>query len=125
MNDDDLNRALRELPREAASSGFTRRVLARLDEAPRPIWRRPLVLAPMAAALVATLLTWSLTGHRKQERRARLAELRQEQQQLAAELAALKDQADSREVLYLGGDEGIDIVMDLARLAERRPGRDF
>lgn len=125
MNDDALNRALRELRREAASPGFTQRVLSRLDQAPRPLWRRPLVLAPAAAALVATLLTWSLSSHRQEQRRERLAELRREQQQLAAELAALKDQAGTRQVVYLGGNEGIDIVMDLARLAQRRPGRDF
>jgi len=52
---------------------------------------------------------------------ARLEELRQEQERLAVELATLKRlAAEPAPVVYLGGDEQTDVILDLGSLARRR-----
>jgi hypothetical protein len=52
----------------------------------------------------------------------RLAHLLEERRSLRAELAALQRQAAApRPVLYLGGNESVDLVVDLAEVARRRP----
>ncbi len=123
MNHDPLRDALRALPRERAGDGFGERLLARLDE---PVPRRPALARPfaLAAALCAALAAGWLWREQAldRQRRLRLSELKREQRALAAELAAIRQAADVAPVLYLGGDDRTDVVVDLARLAERRSG---
>ena len=178
MNDQELRRALRDLPRHGASDGFTRRTLARIegcaapdaaDGPPRPATWGPGRVAAAAALLVAAIGLLTLlpgpagksagdgrTGGRPAAsptspaspispisptsaastgRRADLRELRAERDRLAAELDELKRQLHAAPaagsnlrveptagdpVLYLGGDDRIDLVLDLGRLAAER-----
>lgn len=139
---DTLRQALRALPRARPSGGFTERVLERADVRRRSFLpsggalRRPtaavLGAATVAAALVAGALALAPPGPRteppaERERRARVETLEAERRLLASELDEIRRLASSlREpapVLYLGGDEEIDLVVDLDRLVrERSPG---
>jgi hypothetical protein len=120
MEDHDLGRILRELPREHAREGFTARVLADLDDAPgRPavsaIWRRPrLVFA--TAALVAVMASAGVLQYRADQRheeaRRLLRELRSEHDSLKHELESLS----TPPVVYIGGNEQVDLVVDLSRV---------
>jgi hypothetical protein len=132
---DSLAAALRALPRETAGAGFTARTLARLDRAPAAARRLP-PLAVAAAASLASLglgaLVWALVASgqvaglpdrpgSEPPRRARLEALETERALLAAELEEIRRlAAEPTPVLYLGGDDEIDLVLDLGRLAQQR-----
>lgn len=129
---DPLREALRSLPRARPADDFTDRVLERAGTArrrpPVPVPVRWAAAATLAAVVLASVLAWpgvagDPTGER--ERRARIEALEAERLRLAAELAEIRRLAASlREptpVLYLGGDEDVDLVIDLDRLARERP----
>jgi hypothetical protein len=125
MSEDPIGAALRNLPRERAGADFTARVLARLDH---PFRRRPrlaLRLALGAAALAAAVALPLAFDHSRPasrpDRAARLEALLREQERLVAEVEALKLLSEgSAPVVYLGGDEETDLLLDLDRLARRR-----
>ncbi len=125
MEDHNLGPMLRELPRESAREEFTSRVLARLDarEVQEPaMWRRPrLVFA--AAALVAVIASAGVfqafqyqAGRAEEIRRAEarrlLHELRSEHDNLKQEFESLS----APPVVYVGGNEQVDLVVDLSRV---------
>lgn len=125
MEDDRLEplRTLRALPRERVGTDFTARLLARLDDpAPR---RRPiaaLAVAAAAAALIIGIAAGPLRSGRGREGESRieaaearrlLEELRREHRALESEIEAL---AERPPVLYLGGDDEVDLVVDLSRV---------
>ena len=122
---------LRALPREGAGEGFTERVLARLDEPARgpaalPGSRSPWRLAAAAAlaALLLGALVWRLGGptpETEPARPGRLDALAAEHARLSAELHEIRRLAEEPvPVLYLGGDDEVELVLDLAELAEAR-----
>lgn len=124
MEDHRIGELLRELPRERARSGFTVRVLERLDagEAGRPALHWRPVAAFAAAALAAVAIPAGILMDRTADRKAIqaaearqiLEEIRAEHSRLAAELEGLAEPP----VLYLGGDENVDFVLDLRRVPE-------
>jgi len=125
--DDGLRETLRGLPVATPGPAFTARVLARLDRPPRA--RRAHVPAWVTAAATMAVLAgglWGVTAGRQawqQERRR--AALRAESAALARELAALHEEvAKPAPVLYLGGNEQVDVVLDLSSLpiAAAAPG---
>lgn len=134
-NHDAIREALRSLPRTRADDDFTERVLERIEgrgglRRPRvPVavrWATAATLA--AAAVLAGSISWSgAAGGRaaERERRTRIEALEAERLRLAAELEEIRRLASSlREpapVLYLGGDDEVDLVIDLDRLAQERP----
>ena len=127
VNNDDVGRLLRELPRQRASSGFTDRVMNAVSEdvtAP-PRWRLPLVAAA-AGLLVGTLVVGG--SHLVKPRAGavqveRVEELKNEFLELKGELEKLRSLAAELEpVLELGGTEDVDFVIDLQELADRGPG---
>jgi hypothetical protein len=126
MDSQRLDRALRALPPERARPDFTARVLARLDAPPRPR-RLPLALAGATAAALALALaaghvrSTAGTRERAAEARRLLEELRREHRALAHDLDAL---AEEPPVLYLGGDDELDLVLDLSRVPPARPEGD-
>ncbi len=138
MDDDRLKALLRDLPRAEARPGFNERVLGRLDrEGDRQDQDLVLVAPPRArfagwavaaAACAIAALTfggWRVEQGRERERqRARLELLREEQRALATELRRLREAAElPRSQVYLGGDENVDVVFDLAHpIAARNPG---
>ncbi|HEY0781802.1 MAG TPA: hypothetical protein VGE98_05045, partial [Thermoanaerobaculia bacterium] len=140
MEDQRLGEILRQLPRETARPGFTTRVLARLDgERPRrraPVHNGRLRFALAASALV--LVTVAAGRLRRDEPRptptpastaavapaavaqaqGTLRELRNEHDQLRRELEALRQPRGSApsSVLYVGGNDEMDLVIDLSRV---------
>ncbi len=118
MNDNDVRELLRGLPRARASSDFTSRVLARVEQpGRRPVWIA--AAAAAAAVLLVVGAAWRVEQTRRHDaRRAEVAALRSEADQLADELKQLRAQEQaSSPVLYLGGDDQVDVVLDLRRLA--------
>ena len=129
MEDQQLGRLLRDLPEERARPGFTTRVLARLDEPEperRPIaWWPRFALAGVPAALLAVGLSAGLLGGRPEslspdqaaEARQILEELRAEQERLEQDFQTLRGTEDGG-VIYLGGNEEIDLVVDMSNVPE-------
>lgn len=124
MEDHRLGDLLRELPREQACPGFTARVLENLDlPGPLPERARPrrtfrLALAGAAAAALLTAVSFGVLMDRRAESieaaRARqaLQEIRAEHGRLAQELEELSQPP----VVYIGGNEDVDLVLDLGKV---------
>lgn len=118
--EDRLERALRSLPRVAAGEEFTPRLVARFGRRPpRPAsWTRPLWVA---AALVAVLALSGVFGLRRQrlaerDYADRVERLRQETLRLSQDFSALRAMAaDAPPVLYLAGDDRVELVLDLGQ----------
>lgn len=130
MEDGRLDRLLKELPRIPASPGFTGRVLSRLDqpasERRRGRWgllwpRLALPAAALAVAFGAVAVTHQVRAERVRseaaEVRQLLDEIRHEHGRLEDDLREL-DHLAAEPVLYLGGDDDFDLVVDLARVPE-------
>ncbi len=128
---DLISDPLRELPREHARPGFTARVLAGLDAEPRQVAHWTFRLAPakpaiLAAALLAiavtagALIEWrgGVRAHRETvQARQTLEELRAEHGRLQQELRAISETTEPP-VVYLGGDEKVDYVLDLGKVRD-------
>ena len=132
MSDERLTRLLGALPRERAGDDFTPRVLARLaaaervrPAADRAAWLRWMALPVAAAVVLIALLARpepsSTPSAGAAEARRLLEEIRREHGRLEGELAALR-QARRSPVLYVGGDEEVDLVLDLGRVRELPEG---
>jgi hypothetical protein len=126
MEDQPIGQLLRELPAETARPGFTARVLTRLDQAEKP--ERAPALRPRlawAAALVAALgISAGMIGIRdrpaapdRTEARRILEELKVEHNRLEQDFQELREP-----VYYLGGNEEIDLVMNLSNVTEGSEG---
>jgi cytochrome c-type biogenesis protein CcmH/NrfG len=120
MEDQHLERLLKELPQEQARPGFTARVLARLDTAPpaRVRWQpRLTAVVAVAVALTVGLVYNSRLEAERAAKTARaeriLRELRAEHGRIKKELEALPEEPP---VLYLGGDKETDLVIDMNRV---------
>lgn len=121
MEDHRIGELLRELPRERARTGFTARVVRKLDapEAGRPALRWRPVAALTAALFAAAALSSGLLHERAESVRA--AEARQLLEEIRAEhgrLAREVEEMSEPPVIYLGGDEDVDFVVDLSRVPE-------
>lgn len=117
MEDHRLGDLLRELPREQARPGFTARVVNRLDAPERRRSIPRLALATVLAAVLAVTAGFLIDARREALESARaekaLAEIRAEHAQLEREVRELSDQPP---VVYLGGNEDIDLVLDLGKV---------
>jgi hypothetical protein len=121
MEDHRLGDLLRELPREQARPGFTARVLHRLDapERRRSIpWRIPRLALATALTIVLAVTAGLLIDarqHALESSRAEkaLAEIRAEHARLEQEVRELSAQPP---VVYLGGNEDVDLVLDLGKV---------
>lgn len=111
----ELDRLLADLPRECASPGFSRRVLAGRAAATRPGIARGWLLAAAAAAALGIVL-WLAPRPAPQPSLATTRALQEEHRLLVQELESLKASLrDSQEapLLYLAGSEELDLVLDL------------
>jgi allophanate hydrolase subunit 1 len=113
---------LRELPREHARPGFTARVLEQLEANPRKASRWSFRLAPampvatllVVAISAGALIEWQGKSQKHQEAVQALRELRAEHGRLEAELQEMSEPP----VVYLGGDEKVDYVLDLGKIRD-------
>lgn len=117
MEDHRLGDLLRELPRESARPGFTTRVLNRLEapERRRSMPRLALAGALAAVAIIAGVLVDARrdaleTVHARQA----LQEIRAEHGRLEREVHELSQPP----VVYLGGNENVDLVLDLGKVGK-------
>ena len=118
----DLGELLRELPREPASAGFTARVVARLprsEERPFPRQRFAVAMAALVVALGSAgvlrqqgLEREALRQARQAEARRTLREIRSEHERLTRQLHEMSQTG----VVYVGGNEDVDLVVDLSRV---------
>lgn len=124
MEDRQIRELIAELPRERARLGFTAAVLRRLAEPePQRVVRWPMAWAGATLLIAAVAAgSWGFGEWRQQREEAQarhlLEEIKVEHARLAREVRELQE--ESRPVLYLGGDESIDFVVDMSRV---RPGR--
>ena len=123
-HDDDLARlmrTLRELPREEASAAFVTHVMEAV-EPPRRSLGLP-AFGLLAATLLVALLAATLRpgAPAADTQRRALEDIVQEYSQLQAEWQALQGlRAAARPVVYLGGTDGTDLVLDLEQWARLR-----
>lgn len=116
-----LGQLLRELPQEQARPGFTARVLARLEAPPAPRMQKRWQPRLAAAVAITVALTSGLVYHSRMEaeRAARVARARQVLHELRAEHGRIKRELEDlpgSPVLYLGGDEETDLVVNMEQL---------
>jgi hypothetical protein len=122
-----LDALLGSLPRLRARPGFADEVLARAarrGEAGAERARRagrPRLRLAMAGALLAcggvVAGVWIQQATRRSEIAEEIATLKREHARLSSELSRLREQAGClRPVVYLGGDERADYVLDLRKL---------
>jgi len=125
-----LTEALANLPRQQPSQEFTDEVLEALDSR-SPGRRSPAgrLLGVTATTLVlASLLALGLGYHRQQaaERayRDQVEELRWRYQELLEEVATVRQEVATPDTrLYLGGDERLDLVLDLSQIPTYQDSR--
>lgn len=138
MKDDDVAKLLTKIPRRAASPSFTERVLARIDETPRP--RRGVFwgllgghfafIALLTPLVILALMLglwlgprWARQRNERRQTTERLEMMRREYRALEVELDELRALThDAKPVLDLGGTERVDFVIDLSRLGQT-PGQ--
>jgi hypothetical protein len=115
MEDHRLGDLLRELPREPARPGFTARVLNRLEAPER---RRALPRLALAGALATLAITAGVLVDARRDALAAvqaqraLQEIRAEHGRLQREIQELSQPP----VMYLGGNENVDLVLDLGQV---------
>lgn len=117
MRDQPLERILRSLPEGEPGPDFFTEVEQRI-ETRRRRRRRHRVLGSIAAILLLGATIVGVREHRDGTAKARqVEELRAERAQIEAELEDLRTAVhESPPILYLGGTEEVDIVLDLRRL---------
>ena len=124
MSRDAVRDALRALPDVAARPGFTAAVLERLDAvapaaaAPFGV-RRPARAWATAVGLLLVVGAGLLgtVAERQAAREQRLAAVREESAALRRELESVRQQLQTPPLFYLGGNERVDVVLDLDRFA--------
>ena len=120
---DPLTKALASLPRQQTSAGFAGEVLTELetrsaaqaDPASRLLW------ATAASLILASLLALVGYGYQRQlaaERayKVQVEELKSRYQELLDEVATVRQEVVTPDTqLYLGGDERLDVILDLSQ----------
>ncbi len=121
LDDRELRRLLRGLPTVAPRAEFRERVERAATNRTVTPARHPRSWSWLAAAALALMLVgaaswrWSEV-QQDREQQAEIEALRQESDRLAREIHRLRQSADAAPVVYLGGTEDVDYVIDLARL---------
>jgi cell division protein FtsB len=121
MEDHRLGNLLRELPREQARTGFTARVMNRLETSEPRRALIPRFALSAALAILLVVISGALVNARREAaatalaQEQALAEIRAEHGRLEREVRELSQQPS---VVYLGGNEDVDLVLDLGRTGE-------
>jgi hypothetical protein len=130
---DPIDRHLAKLAPEAASAGFTARVMRRIEESAAETpetgsiaHRWAFAAAALAAVAVVFLLIRDDPAGRQgsESRSIQLAEMRKEHALLKQELGKLQSTAlDTAPVIYLGTIDEVDYVWDLSPLLDQQADR--
>jgi hypothetical protein len=125
MNDKQLANSLRSLPRATASPAFSSETLrtakAKPETVTRPfVWRMAAGVA-MAACLILVITLASI----QQQRRQTVERLRAEQQQLSAELQAVKQIASEPEPVVVYENPDTRVIVDLDSAVQPASYRTF
>jgi hypothetical protein len=130
MNQDKELRDLlhHALPEEQVSEDFTERTVRRLSKGPagHGRWRTAYAIAGALLVLVIAIPLLRHLNHASQQANARaeLEQLKEEHDRLAAKLAELRDETEEQpQLLYLGGTDNANYVVDLRRLALKAPAK--
>jgi hypothetical protein len=118
MEDHRLGDLLRELPREPARPGFTARLLQRLNRLEAPERRRALPRLALAGALATLAVTAGVLVDARRDAREAI-QARQALQEIRAEHGRLQreiQELSQPPVMYLGGNENVDLVLDLGQV---------
>lgn len=117
---DPLIEAFKEMPRQQASRGFTAGVLSALDgrTSRRTGRTQSRIWATATTLVLVSLLTigYGYQRHRAADRayREQVEELRTRYRELVDEVATVRRAAETPATrLYLGGDDQLDLVLDL------------
>ncbi len=116
MDERDVARLLRELPRTRASAGFAARVGNRIAAGSPRRRRGRLAVPALAAAAVFAVVAGIRIGAVRRDR-----ELQRETRALAREIDEMKRALPSP-LVEVGGEDGARYVVDLRRLPGRREG---
>ena len=121
-----LGELLRGLPRERAREGFTARIVAHLPLSERRPEPRPFPRHRFAVAAAALVVALGSAGVLRQQglerealRQARQAEVRRTLREIRSEHERLTRQLHEMSgtgVVYVGGNEDVDLVVDLSRV---------
>ena len=130
---DEIARLLSYLPKEIPGDNFTHRVLVAYDQREA----RPWTLSTTArwswavAAILLVVLGFAAgaslrsSGSRSSTQIARSTQLKARHRALEEELERIRDlSAQSAPLLYLGGQENYDLVLDLTSLIDEAMPRD-
>lgn len=130
QHNDSLDDALASLPRQRPSEGFTREILAELNRRSptRAGSRGRLIWATVMSLVLASLLGLGYGYQRQQAAkrayRVQVEELRSRYQELLGEVAIVRQEVSTPDTrLYLGGDERVDLVLDLSQVPAYRDNR--
>lgn len=114
MTDDRIDGLIRSLPRTEPSPGFTRRVMAKIEErgagrlASGFRWAHALAIIVIVVTSLGGGIAW------QRDREARRADaLRAETARIRAELDALRSRARQTNEIYLGQSGDREYVLDL------------
>lgn len=133
---DSLTRALAALPRQKTSPGFTGEVLDQVEtRRTLPLAATPRLLWVTAMSMILALIMVLGYGYLRQQAterayRQQVEELRSRYRDLLDEVATVRVEVESPPDthLYLGGDEQLDLILDLNQTPsyadDRRQGRD-
>jgi hypothetical protein len=127
QTDQEISSILSRIPREAVGESFTNRVLAaydsrsnrgpKLSSTARWSWAVAAVLLLMIGFIAGSSFRSKNPGAATQITQSRLLKARH--RALQEELASIRDlTAASAPVLYLGGEEDYDLVLDLSPMIE-------
>ncbi len=109
MNDRELDALVRGLPRPGAGPGFAARVVRAARQSQRPRGRGRLALAGVALAAAVLVTTGVLERRHAERQRAALAA---EVRALRAAVGELEAGLGAPPLVYVGGDDRVDIVVD-------------
>ena len=132
-HDEKLDSLLKSLPRERAADDFTGRVLDRIDRSKPPVFLyRRLALVTAAALVTLAVALPSISYFRqkseKEELRQELRSLKADYREIARQYEMIRTPPEAaamrNAVIYVGGDDSVDYVIDISKLKERLSRQD-
>jgi hypothetical protein len=119
MNDIEISRAMKRLPRTSASPHFASDVLRRLESPAEPQPARTVWRLASAFAMILCLAVLGFEGKVLHDRQQRLVALRAEHQQLESELQQVKAIADDPRPVVVLENADTRVIVPVAMAGRR------